>query len=390
MPITVATAALRSALNATAAAATGRMLEQRLAHLTARAGTLTVHAGDALASSVTATFPADTPDDTPRATAYAPHRFLHEIAEHLTRIAPTATLDLADENGITLTAQHPNSAHAFTATIKRELPPTTPDTPADTPPAFTLDTTREALAALLEPQYAVSRQAWDTTLGGMYLDGQANAITLVGTDGNRLALATTDLPDQDASGITGRALAREHARAIRHALEHAGGDRVRVSVNATLSHLTAATAGDTPLVSVTVPLREAAAFPKYQRILPPPDERTTIRVNREALLAAVKRLKPLSLAGANAITITAPENEPELRLEVTSANGEPATEVLPLDMGLSEEARVRVNAAYLADALEHYRGEHVAWQLGPVTSVRPTDASADAGRLDVIAQLRQP
>jgi hypothetical protein len=387
MRITLPTAALHAAMSATAPAADGRMLEQRVAHLTARDNTLTIRAGTTLGTTITATVDADVPHDHPATPTIVPHAYLNELADHIRKISSTTTIDLGGATGVHLTAQHADGKHEFTANLRAEpVPDAEPD--PDPTPAVTLHATREALTSLLAPEYAVSREAWDTTLGGAYLDGSDGSLTLVGTNGTRLALATQALDQQDASSITGRSITRATAAAIRKALALAGADAVRVTINAAHSHLTIAADAATPRITITVALREATSFPKYQRVIPPANAARTVRVNREALLATIKRLQPLTLAGANALTVTAKDHEIILSVDIEGRH--PATERLSVTEGAHEDVSARVNAAYIADALAHYRSAEVDWQLtSPITSVRGVD-SVDAGRLDVIAQLRQP
>ncbi len=186
-------------------------------------------------------------------------------------------------------------------------------------------------------------------LNGLLLVADGSQLTLVATDGHRLALvgASTDSHGDKREAILPRKTVMELMRLLGDNSEPVelrfASNQVRVSFD------------DMELVSKLV----EGKFPDYQRVVPK-GHRNQLLVARAALLAALQRVAILTNDKFKGVRL---QLEPGL-LRVSSQNAEQEEAVEELDIEYHGDAiEIGFNVAYLIDVLANVPGDNIRLEL---------------------------
>jgi DNA polymerase-3 subunit beta len=183
--------------------------------------------------------------------------------------------------------------------------------------------------------YAMSQDESRPFLNGLYLAARKGELRLVATDGHRLALARSPVDtDAEMAGIVPRKAVQELTRVL------GGAERVELAVGD--SKFFVRTEGF-DLVSKLV----EGQFPNYEQVIPKSSP-LRLGVEREPLLAAIRRVAVVADDRTRPVRLTASEGQ--VRLSAQSQELGEAEETLPADFR-GDEVAIGFNARYLLDAL---------------------------------------
>ncbi|TAG11513.1 MAG: DNA polymerase III subunit beta [Verrucomicrobia bacterium] len=157
---------------------------------------------------------------------------------------------------------------------------------------------------LKKTSYAISSDETRYVLNGIYISFREGKMTLVATDGRRLAMVDADL-EFPASHETDVIIPSKAVQELQRLL----GDAGEVIVKLTKNQVSFAI-GDSLLVSKLID----GNYPNYRQVIPSGDANERVIVPREAMLETVRRVSLLSSEKSNSVKLVFAEN----RIEVTA------------------------------------------------------------------------
>jgi DNA polymerase-3 subunit beta len=225
--------------------------------------------------------------------------------------------------------------------------------------------------------YAVSTDLTRPALCGVYWEVDRSGLTMVSTDGHRLAKveAKVDLKDIDKTEviIPPKALSTfksysEQEEMIKVGL---GDNSVSIEMND---------------VSIYSRLLEGP-FPSYQKVIPSGNSKA-LTVTRDDLSAATKRVSILSDALTHQVVFSLDRDK--LTLHVTTQDLGEAREELEATYG-DEPMDIGYNAAYIQDILRTIDGDEIAFKLDRPDNagmIMPVDEKGELKQLCIVMPLR--
>lgn len=199
------------------------------------------------------------------------------------------------------------------------------------------------LSMIQRTEFAISREESRFTLDGALLEWTPESVSMVTTDGIRLAMATCDPAPGLAAGKI--LLPLNFTSEIRRLAT--GG---QVSLGWDDNHLFA------QVGNVTVTARRmAGTFPDYERVLPKWGNEAAL-VDRAELLGAIERVLPFSDERSGCITFSDREGDTVISSQVSEV-GE-SEEVQSFEIGVPD-LKVGFNGRYLVDFLKSVEDEKV-------------------------------
>lgn len=199
--------------------------------------------------------------------------------------------------------------------------------------------------------YAAGESDTRYTLNGLlfHLQPKEKKITVVGTDGHRLAVMTKGL--ETKTGAEKKIIVpRKAATELRRFFD--GAEKVTASIGK--NHILF-TIGD---IQFLVRLIEGS-YPNYEQVIPKANEKE-IGINREEFLRTLRRVSVMSRERSNAVKVDISENT----LAISSSNpeiGEARDEISVAYTG--DALSIGFNAKYILDALSAMTGDEVIFAL---------------------------
>lgn len=228
---------------------------------------------------------------------------------------------------------------------------------------------------------ASSEEARGAVLMGTLLEIEGDALTMVATDGYRLAKFVTTLDD----GITGAEKYIVPSRALAEASRNLGStETIAVSALGAQSNQLQMTAGD---VSITVRLVDGQ-YPNYQQVIPAKFDRT-MTVSTAAFISSLRRAE--LVAGDRASMVKLAIANQTLVVTANSDISGTAYEELEIEQ-TGEDLSIAFNARYLVEILNHVKSEKTVIEfLGPLSpaAIRPLEPLESGQQLYVLMPLRQ-
>src|SRR5579872_1060221 len=228
---------------------------------------------------------------------------------------------------------------------------------------------------------ASSEEARGAVLMGTLLELEGDSLTMVATDGYRLARYQTSLE----SGISGSEKYIVPSRALAEAARNLGGaERVDVTALGAQSNQLAFTAGD---ASIVVRLVDGQ-YPNYGQVIPAKFDRS-ITVNTAALISSLRRAE--LVAGDRASMVKLAVSNQTLIVTASSDVSGNAYEELEVEQQ-GEDLTIAFNARYLVEILNHIDSAQTVLEfLGPLSpaAIRPVEPPEGAQQLYVLMPLRQ-
>ena len=216
---------------------------------------------------------------------------------------------------------------------------------------------------------ASGEEARGAVLMGTLLEVEGTALTMVATDGYRLAKFATTL-DEGMSGlekfiVPSRALA-EVARNL------GGGEEIAVNALGAQSNQLQMSGGD---VSITVRLVDGQ-YPNYQQVIPAKFDRT-VTAGTAALIGSLRRAELVAGDRASMVKLSI-ANQTLIVTASSDVSGNAYEEVEVEQTG--EDLAIAFNARYLVEILNHIKSEKVVMEfLGPLSpaAIRPARAARE-------------
>src|SRR6185503_420375 len=208
-----------------------------------------------------------------------------------------------------------------------------------------------------------------------------NNLTMVATDGYRLAKFTTTLDD----GITGAEKYIVPSRALNEAARNLGGtETISVTALGAQSNQLQMAADD---VAITVRLVDGQ-YPNYNQVIPAKFDRS-LTVSTAALIGALRRAE--LVAGDRASMIKLAVTNQTLVVTASSDISGNAYEEIEVEQ-TGEDLTIAFNARYLVEILNHIESDKTVIEfLGPLSpaAIRPLEGVEGSQQLYVLMPLRQ-
>jgi DNA polymerase III subunit beta len=242
-----------------------------------------------------------------------------------------------DKNGVKVAADRFDSRMQ---TLPREDFPTLPEAAGTSSAALSRDSLREMVAMT---QFAITGEDTRYFLNGALFVLRSDSMSLVATDGHRLALVTVKRTDTDEAVKAGEEvkviLPKKTLLELGRLLSEGEGD---IRYERGENHLFFEVAG-----RVLISRMIDGQFPAYERVIPKGNDKE-IEFERERLTSAVKRVALLSNERSRAVKFEIDKG----KVEVTSSSSEfgEAREQLPVDYN-GTAMTISFNAQYVLDFL---------------------------------------
>jgi DNA polymerase-3 subunit beta len=191
---------------------------------------------------------------------------------------------------------------------------------------------------LRRTSYAISNDESRYVLNGVFLSFAESKLTMVATDGRRLALVEHELEFAKSNEVE----AILPTKAVQELLRILGGEDAPLTISLAENQI-AFDLGDIYLVSKLV----EGKYPNYRQVIPP-EAKERIVIEREVLLNATRRVALLSNDKTNSIRLNFSANN----LDITANTPEvgEAKESLPVNYK-GKEFAIAFNPTYLQDPL---------------------------------------
>ncbi len=202
---------------------------------------------------------------------------------------------------------------------------------------------------LKKTSYAASTDETRYVLNGVYLSFKSDKLTMVATDGRRLALieGEVDVPAETEVDII---LPSKTVTELEHTLGDGGSVKIHVKDNQVVFDY-----GNTIVSSKLID----GTYPNYRQVIPAQCEER-IPIEREILLTALKRVSLLTTDKSNATRLVFSDNR--LVITTTTPDVGEARETVPIKYA-GKELSVAFNAEYMMDPLKSLGNDEVYVEL---------------------------
>lgn len=202
---------------------------------------------------------------------------------------------------------------------------------------------------LRKTSYAASLDETRRVLNGVLMAFKANKLTMVATDGRRLALVDheVEFPEQAETEMI---LPTKAVNELMRVLMNEGEVKIYAQKNQVVFEI-----GTTIMSSKLVD----GVYPNYRQVIPGGcDERVTIE--REELLRAVRRVSVMATDKSNAVRLTFSANQ--LTINITSQEVGEGRETIPVKY-TGKEISIVFNPEYVMDPLKNMDDDEVYFEL---------------------------
>ncbi len=228
---------------------------------------------------------------------------------------------------------------------------------------------------------ASSEEARGAVLMGTLLEIEGDSLTMVATDGYRLAKWQTTLDE----GISGSEKYIVPSRALAEAARNLGSaEKITVSALGAQNNQLAIAAGTTSIVVRLVD----GQYPNYSQVIPAKFDRSAT-VNTAQLISGLKRAE--LVAGDRASMVKLAISNSTLILTANSDVAGNAYEEMEVEQ-TGEDLTIAFNARYLVEILNHVESPQTVIEfLGPLSpaAIRPLESAQGSNHLYVLMPLRQ-
>jgi len=224
-------------------------------------------------------------------------------------------------------------------------------------------------------RFAISTEETRYYLNGIYVHAHDGALRAVATDGHRLALSESPLPN-GAAGLPGVIIPRKTVAEIRRLIDGEDAD-IKISVSEAKIRFAL---GSAVLTSKLID----GTFPDYERVIPRNNDRELV-IDNKVFADAVDRVATISAEKSRSIKLSLSQDS--LSLLVNNPESGNAHEDLMVDYG-SDPLEIGFNAKYLLDVANQIEGRDATFLLdGPASPALVKD-SEDKDSLFVLMPLR--
>ena len=209
-------------------------------------------------------------------------------------------------------------------------------------------------AMLRRTSYAVSTDENRYVLNGLYFSFKENKLTIVATDGRRLALAEEDLELPEAAHIE----AIVPTKAIQE-LGRLLGDEGEVELQLTENQVSFKINNESGNEALIVSKLVEGAYPNYKQVIPA-ESKQRVTMEKEELQHALRRAEIMTSDKSNSVKMTFSENN----LTITSNSPEvgESRETMAINYG-GEEVSIAFNPQFFIDPLKALEADEVHFEF---------------------------
>ena len=209
-------------------------------------------------------------------------------------------------------------------------------------------------AMLRRTSYAVSTDENRYVLNGLYFSFKENKLTIVATDGRRLALAEEDLELPEAAHIE----AIVPTKAIQE-LGRLLGDEGEVELQLTENQVSFKINNESGNEALIVSKLVEGAYPNYKQVIPA-ESKQRVTMDKEELQHALRRAEIMTSDKSNSVKMTFSENN----LTITSNSPEvgESRETMAINYG-GEEVSIAFNPQFFIDPLKALEADEVHFEF---------------------------
>ena len=223
--------------------------------------------------------------------------------------------------------------------------------------------------------FAVSKDDLKPSLTGVLFSFNNSGITAVATDGHRLVKVVDQKYKTDT--FVGDIVVPK--KFLSYLSTHLSDDDILLSVGET--HMTATINQDT-IVSRTI----NEVFPDYESVIPT-DNNKTLKVDRESLLGAIKRVSIFSNKSTHQVAFNISKDKFIIKTEDPEASSRAKEEIIGSYDG--EDITIGYNGEYLKDVIGHVSGDEVIIKLNtPISATLFTDAEKETNKTMLLMPVR--
>ncbi len=208
-------------------------------------------------------------------------------------------------------------------------------------------------------KFAISNEETRYFLNGLYFnithDNNKNIVTLVGTDGHRLAKFSHNI-DENTDEIPGVIIPKKTIYELSKLLSELDSE-VEISIS---SSKILFSIGNILFISKLID----GSFPDYKRVIPK-DNSNILKINREILLSAVDRVSTIANEKSPVIKFKLLQNM--LNLNTINNESSTASEDLPINYA-GDNIEIGFNSKYIMDIVNNLEDEEISINLKDNTS----------------------
>ena len=228
-------------------------------------------------------------------------------------------------------------------------------------------------------KFAISNEETRYFLNGLYFnvtnDDNKNIVTLVGTDGHRLAKFSHEIKDQ-INQVSGVIIPKKTIYELSKLLSEIDID-VKISIS---SNKIVFVIGEIIFISKLID----GSFPDYKRVIPN-DNTNVLRVSRDKLLSAVDRVSTIANEKSPVIKFKLLQNI----LNLNTINNESSTASEDLSINYEgDEIEIGFNSRYIMDIVNNLEDSEIAINLKDNTSPIIAKENSNANLVYVLMPMR--
>ena len=238
----------------------------------------------------------------------------------------------------------------------------------------------QTLAKLIDKtKFAISNEETRYFLNGLYFnihnDNDKSQVTLVGTDGHRLAKFTHQI-EQDITQVTGVIIPKKTINELSKLLSDVDEDiEIILSTNKIIFYIQ-------NLIFISKLID--GTFPDYKRVIPKEND-SILEVNRERLLSAVDRVSTIANEKSPVIKFKLLKN----MLNLNTINNDNSTATEDLDISYTgSELEIGFNSKYIMDIVNNLEDENITLQFKDGTSPIIAEEKSNSNLVYVLMPMR--
>ena len=228
-------------------------------------------------------------------------------------------------------------------------------------------------------KFAISNEETRYFLNGLYFnvtnEDDKNIVTLVGTDGHRLAKFSHEI-NEKIDQISGVIIPKKTIYELSKLLSEYNND-VNISIS---SNKIVFVVGDLIFISKLID----GSFPDYKRVIPS-DNKNILKINREKLLSAVDRVSTIANEKSPVIKFKLLQNV----LNLNTINTESSTASEDLDISYEgDDIEIGFNSKYIMDIVNNLEDNEISINLKDNTSPVIAQENSNTNLVYVLMPMR--
>ncbi len=291
------------------------------------------------------------------------------------KIDESSEIEIISNNGKLLTLRASGSRFSLACLPKEDYPIIEQDNSGSS-----ISINSKILFKLIDKtKFAISNEETRYFLNGLYFninhEDNTNVVTLVGTDGHRLAKFSHNL-ESDINEIPGVIIPKKTIYELSKLLSEID-DNVEILIN---SNKVIFFIGNIIFISKLID----GSFPDYKRVIPK-DNSNILKINREILLSAVDRVSTIANEKSPVIKFKLFKNV----LNLNTVNNESSTASEDLNINYEgDEIEIGFNSKYIMDIVNNLEDEEISINLKDNTSPIVASENSNTNLVYVLMPMR--